>query len=58
MQKLIGEHMNMKYQFSNYHEAERIIAEKDLRHSELLTKLQEMSNVIKNKNEEIAQLKY
>jgi hypothetical protein len=58
MQKLIGEHMNMKYQFSSIHEAERILAEKDLRHSELLTKMQEMSNLIKSKNDEIAQMKY
>jgi predicted nuclease with TOPRIM domain len=58
LQKLIGEHMSMKYQFSNFNEAERILAEKDLRHSELLGKMQEMANIIKSKNDEIAQLKY
>lgn len=50
--------MSMKYQFSNFNEAERILAEKDLRHSELLGKMQEMANIIKSKNDEIAQLKY
>jgi hypothetical protein len=58
LQKLIGEHISMKYQFSNFNEAERILAEKDLRHSELLGKMQEMANIIKSKNDEIAQLKY
>lgn len=50
--------MQMKHQFASIHEAERILVEKDLRHGELLGKLQEMSGIIKDKNDEISELRH